>query len=808
MAITNGLQRTLQAAARQEAAAFKERCIARIRAVMEAVEPALTPRELSVGLELDPPDKKRPVVSRWLSAAPRYVRTVPDEPHRALFERLLEGLAVMAVGPPIHTDDDQRLRQLTFCEPWEAERLGEHWQVVRFAAASSDVAEVDDEAIDWSGGSIIASEPIRVEPRRLAPGVSIPPLGLGAMRLSTASRTADGTPLRPTAAEAVAIIRRALDLGVRLIDTADSYALDDKDLHHNEHLIRQALDGWSHAERDRVVVATKAGLIRPEGRWIPNGRPQHLKRAAEGSLRALGVEALPLFQLHVKDRRVPYEESLGALADLYTEGKAQRLGVCNVNAEDLATALSVLPKGSLVSVQNKLNPFDTSAARGIVAMTRAHELAFLAHSPLGGHAGVHRVLKKDALAEVARRHGLRPGDSGRHEIALAWLLTLAPHIIPIFGATRTFSVESSLGALSLQLSDADRATLDAAFPKAAALRADTAPMLEAERAPEVSTDPLPPPGADPEVVMIMGIPGGGKSTLAEPYIQAGYTRLNRDEIGGRLDDLIPYLRSALSTGDKRAVLDNTYPTARRRAPVIAAAREAAVPVRCLWVDTTLADARHNAVLRMLRRHGRLLGPDEIAVASKREANTIPPFAQQVWLKNFEVPSPSEGFTQIERRPFARQAPPRTRRGLLLDVDGTLRVTRSGAKYPTDPADVELLPNRRAVLERYREEGYALFFISNQSGIASGRTNRQAVEACFDRTVELLGLAVTEVAYCPHQAFPIACFCRKPMPGMAVMLMERYELSLDDLIIVGDMKSDADLAAGLNARYVDAKEFFG
>jgi len=850
MPITPGLQRALEAATLEEAAALKARFAGRIQALIDSVEPTLGTLELSVGLGLDGPERTRSnVVSRWLSTAPRNLRAVPEEPLRALFDRLFDGQALMAVGPPVRIGEGQPLRQLTFCEPWEATRLGEHWHVVRFAGgglAGAVPAQAQADTVDWSGGAVSAGAgasvgagagvgvgashpprslydpelPLRVAPRRLADGIVIPPLGLGAMRLSTASKTPDGTSRRPDAGEAVAVLRRALELGVRLIDTADSYAIDDRDLHHNEHLIRRALDGWSSPDRDQVVVATKAGLVRPHGRWAPNGRPDHLTRAAEASLRALGGDALALFQLHVKDPRVPYEESLGALADLYRAGTARRLGVCNVSTQDLATALRVLPEGSLVSVQNELNPFDTASARGVVAMTRAQGLTLLAHSPLGGHAGVHRVMKKDVLAEIALRHGRGGDDTGRHQVVLAWLLSLGPHVIPIFGATRTFSVESSLGALQLELSPDDLAAIDRAFPKAAALRDEVAPVHQLAAsgphgpgAPEVSTtvwesEPLPAPGAASEVIIILGIPGAGKSTLIDPYVEAGYVRLNRDELGGKLDDLVPHLRAALAQGKKQVVLDNTYATARTRAPVIAAAHDAVVPVRCLWLDTTLADARWNAVLRMLHRHGRLLAPDEIAVLGKSEANTIPPIAQSIWLKNFAPPTPAEGFTSIERRAFIRNArPDRTQKALLLDVDGTLRYTRSGEKYPRDPLDVALQPYRREVLRRWHDDGYKLFFVSNQSGIASGKVSRDLVESAFDRTIELLDLPVTDVAYCPHQAFPIACFCRKPMPGLAVSLIERHALSVADLVVVGDMKSDADLAAAIGARYHDADAFF-
>ena len=864
MAVTPGLARALEAAALEEAATHKARYVGRIQAILDAVAPPLSPLELSVGLGLDEPSRSRSsTVSRWLSTAPRNLKSLPDELMRALIERLFAGFAVMAVGPG---KDTHGLRPLVFCEPWEAQRLSPEWHVARLSqhkvveraptgapgviidldpdgpesytadsdrpalthreprpepnpttdptrdpnAAPADEAHPDDPT---PAHGFDPDRPIVAAPRVLfrPDGPTIPPLGLGVMRLSTANKEGH----RPDEVLSIAIIQRALDLGLRLIDTADSYALDDKDMHHSERLIRRAVGTWHSQDRESVVVATKCGLTRPGGRWLPNGRPDHLERMAIQSLQALGVDALDLLQLHVKDPRVPYEDSLGALVRLYESGKVKKLGVCNVTVDDLRKALAILPKEAFATVQNQLNPFDTASARGIVALTREHGLTLLAHSPLGGHAGVHRIQKKDALAEVATRHGL-DASAGRHPVALSWLMTLGAHVIPVFGATRQTSVEASFAALQLQLSDDDLKLLDETFPKAAALRDEPLPaapagalLSESASAIEVSAEPLPAPGDAPEIVMILGIPGAGKSSLVAPYLDKGYLRLNRDELGGKLDDLVPALRNALASGRKRVVLDNTYPTIKSRLGVLESGRLANVPVRCLWLDTSLEDARWNACLRMLERHGRLLSPDEIAVLSKTEPNTIPPVAQQVWLKNFEPPSGHEGFAQIERRPFVRHArPDRTKRGLLLDVDGTLRVTRSGEKYPRDVGDVMLLPNRRQILAEWHQQGYRLFFVSNQSGISSGKLESRNAEAAFHRTIELLNLPVDDVAYCPHKAFPVSCFCRKPMPGLAVKLIEKHGLALEHLHVVGDMKSDAELAKAIGAHYHEAHEFFG
>ncbi|MFO0750107.1 MAG: aldo/keto reductase [Myxococcota bacterium] len=129
-------------------------------------------------------------------------------------------------------------------------------------------------------------------------------VGLGAMRLATAGHLPE--------ADGIAVLRRAFELGIRLVDTADSYGVDHDDMHAGERLVRVALGGWPAAERDDVIVATKAGLVRPGGRWLPDGRPDHLRAACEQSLLALGVERIDLWQLHVKDPKVPFEEMASA----------------------------------------------------------------------------------------------------------------------------------------------------------------------------------------------------------------------------------------------------------------------------------------------------------------------------------------------------------------------------------------------------------------------------------------------------------------------------------------------------------------
>ena len=211
----------------------------------------------------------------------------------------------------------------------------------------------------------------------------------------------------------------------------------------------------------------------------------------------------------------------------------------------------------------------------------------------------------------------------------------------------------------------------------------------------------------------------------------------------------------------------------------------------------------------MRKHGRLLSPAEIKQAARADANTYGPAALFHHRKVFEAPTAAEGFAAIERVAFARAAQPAgyTHKALLLDYDGTLRKTKSGDKYPLTPDDVEVLPGRTAVLQRYAAEGYRLLGVSNQSGVAKGALSEDAVRACFVRTHALLGVEV-EVSFCPHDPAPISCWCRKPMPGLGVAFIEKYRLDRAQVVMVGDMTSDRTFAARAGVRFVDQAEFFG
>lgn len=273
-------------------------------------------------------------------------------------------------------------------------------------------------------------------------------IGLGGMPLSIAGR--------PSRSEAIKVVHASLRAGVTLIDTADVYCLDQSDIGHNERLIADAL-AQLNGSAPAVVVATKGGLQRPGGAWVTDAHPRRLRSACEASLKALRLATLPLYQLHAVDDAVPIEDSVGALAELRRQGKILHIGLSNVGVGELKRALAVAP---IVSVQNRCSVFDRrDFSNGLVSFCEANKLAYLAYSPVGGGRGKGRVADDPTLRAIGGKHGVSP-----FQVALAWLLSRSPVVIPIPGASQITSAIDSAAADALRLGADDRAALDRAFP--------------------------------------------------------------------------------------------------------------------------------------------------------------------------------------------------------------------------------------------------------------------------------------------------------------------------------------------------------
>jgi pyridoxine 4-dehydrogenase len=279
-----------------------------------------------------------------------------------------------------------------------------------------------------------ASLPAAAAGRVVIGDMAVNRMGFGAMRLCAGY--AWGAPKDPAAAHRV--LRRAVELGVDFIDTADSYGPEI-----DEVLIAEAL----HPYPPGLLIASKGGYVRgPHGGWTPDGRPQHLRSALEGSLKRLRLERFDLYQLHTPDSRVPYAESLGALADMRREGKIRHIGVSNVSVRQLAEARRVAP---VVSVQNEYN-YGERGSEAVLTACELLEIAFIPWYPLAS-GGAARAAK---LKRIGERCGATPA-----QVALAWLLARSPLMLPIPGTSSIGHLEENVAAAALKLAPKDYAAL-------------------------------------------------------------------------------------------------------------------------------------------------------------------------------------------------------------------------------------------------------------------------------------------------------------------------------------------------------------
>src|SRR5437867_7106673 len=262
-------------------------------------------------------------------------------------------------------------------------------------------------------------------------------LGFGAMRIT--GEGIWGWP--PDRANALKVLKRAVELGVDLIDTADAYGPDTSEL-----LIAEAL----HPYPNGLVIATKGGLTRPgPGDWVPNCRPEHLKQALEGSLKRLRLERIDLYQLHTVDSKVPIEESVGALKQMQDAGKIRHIGLSNVDPEEIARARKIVP---IVSVQNRYNIEDRES-ENVLAYCEKENLGFLPWFPIGGGGGLKPENPLNAAAKAHRVSVV--------QVALAWLLERSDVMLPIPGTSSLAHLEENVAAAKLKLTPEEWKAIDA-----------------------------------------------------------------------------------------------------------------------------------------------------------------------------------------------------------------------------------------------------------------------------------------------------------------------------------------------------------
>jgi aryl-alcohol dehydrogenase-like predicted oxidoreductase len=275
--------------------------------------------------------------------------------------------------------------------------------------------------------------------------LSISAIGLGGMPMSLSNR--------PTESQAIAVIHRALALGVTLIDTADSYCKDESDKHHNERLIAKALQQYQ-GDTSQVIVATKGGLMRPDGNWIRNGNPNHLRETIRTSFEALGgTKAIDVWQYHAPDPNYTIKAALTPAKEAVNEGLIRFIGVSNFSVEQIKEARDLV---EVVSVQNQYNPwYRQPEYDGVLKYCETENLTFFPWSPLGGSRRVSSLQDIPVIAQLAQEKGVSV-----YQIVLAWLRAKSPCIVPIPGASKVSSIEDSVAAAQVKLSEAEVSRLD------------------------------------------------------------------------------------------------------------------------------------------------------------------------------------------------------------------------------------------------------------------------------------------------------------------------------------------------------------
>ena len=569
------------------------------------------------------------------------------------------------------------------------------------------------------------------------------------MRLSTESTRDDQ--------RALETLEAALDAGVTIFDTARSYAIDERDLGHNEKLVAQVLK-----RRPDVAsrVITKCGMRRDGGAWIPDGRARAIVEDARASVEALDGVPIDVLLLHAPDPRVSIATSARALARVKEEGLARSVGVSNVSRKQLEEAAGEAP---ITAVEVALGAHDDAAIRGgVVGFCIERGIEILAHSPLGGPERARRLARDPELVRIAASLQASP-----IEVFLAYLLAVRSEFVPIVGARRAETAGRIARAAELVL-DADQlAALDVRFSSLGRTRCP--PPARAAR--------------DAEVVLVMGVPGSGKSRAAQAYVERGYERLNRDTEGGTLKKIARLLDQRLAAGATRVVLDNTYVTRASRYEVVRVAVAHAAKVRCVHLETPLADAQINVIVRMLERFGRVPEPEELDKLVRTDPAALAPHAVFRLQRELEPPAADEGFADIERVPFERQ--------LAAGGEGATIVALAalGAAETCGHALIKLL---RETPEASPALVYAWQADAAEAWVRTLRASVEDARAATGRNVD--------VAVCPHPGGRPTCWCRPPLPAMLLAFAHRRRIDLRRSTLVGVSTADGVMARALGMSF--------
>lgn len=310
-----------------------------------------------------------------------------------------------------------------------------------------------------------------------------------------------------------------------------------------------------------------------------------------------------------------------------------------------------------------------------------------------------------------------------------------------------------------------------------------------------------------QINMICGCQASGKSSISKELLKTlnNPVYLNRDSLNCKIIDLIPMMEDALSN-NRDVLLDNTMITISSRKPFIDISKKYNTPIHCHYVDISIEDAQINVVKRAIEITGKFPTPTEIE--KLKHPNIFPPLVLFKFRKEFEEPSINEGFDTVNKIPFIRRDEPCfNNKALILDYDGCLRECINGnGKYPVNIDQIQINYKCIDKLNQYKDNGYILLGISNQSGISKGELTEEKAKELFEYTNNKLGFNI-DYRFCPHRSAPISCYCRKPQTGLFVEFMYKYKLDRKQCIFVGDMKTDETFANRAGIKFIHANNFY-
>ena len=306
---------------------------------------------------------------------------------------------------------------------------------------------------------------------------------------------------------------------------------------------------------------------------------------------------------------------------------------------------------------------------------------------------------------------------------------------------------------------------------------------------------------DTNIVIMVGLPASGKSSLVKEYENNGYSIISNDSNKTNIQSLI--------RKTNKIVVDNTNTKRELRESYIKLAHDNNLTVGVHYIDTNKDDCLINSLNRMYDRFGKVyMHVSDVPKDSKTKANDFVISAIFTLAKNFEKVSKTEGFDELLVTKFKKiDKYNYTNKAVFIDLDGTVRNSTGVEKYPVEFSDIEILKNSEEILKYYKSKGYKIIAVTNQSGISKKTVTSERVKELIEHTNKLLGGVIDDFYYCPHLPPKEVCYCRKPQSGVGVLMMHKHQLNLSECIMVGDSTSDKTFGTRLGMTYYRPDNFF-